>query len=153
MKILATSELAAMQREQDTLVADYADRINKAWQQVKAAGALIRKTRKTIGPELELVEIPLAKWLVRKGYAIAQQQRCRGGRVDIVDHTNKNIIECKFRGNERNLFDAGVQLKNYHPEFPGHALVIAVHEVEPPAEWLCRALEGVGFRVIETQDL
>lgn len=98
--------------------------------------------------ERQRVELPLAEQLISDGHKIKRQVKCTLGRIDILDYTTKEIIECKKIGTERDLFDAARQLRDYRFDFPDYGLVIAVTYVEDEAEWFASALRKVGFKIL-----
>lgn len=101
------------------------------------------------GPEVTLVERPLAEARIARGHNIRRQHRCSTGIIDIYDLTADEIIECKHRGTNAALGEAGGQLRRYGRVFPGARLTIAVLSVDPAADWLAELLRRDGITIIE----
>lgn len=114
-----------------------------------------------------MVEEPLAKILCDAGHAIERQVSCVGGRVDILDFTTGEIIECKAWGSASDIAAAVTQLYRYRPgagvgspffrhstgrlPFRGRRLVVAVPSVEHDALWLADIVRRKGIRIIEVR--
>lgn len=142
---------------EDTKSPEYwGKRITEQWaksQTLQAeARAMVRAVRKkSVGPEIETVEDPLARALIEGGHDIKRQVVCDGGRIDIYDSTTSEIIECKARGNASSISDAVNQLNRYRPHFFDPQLAVAVPRVEPDALWMVAALREIGIRIIEVE--
>jgi hypothetical protein len=134
----------------DRTPAEWAATITTAWNKVHRRGP---KRSRGEGDENKNVETPLARFLQEYGHHILRQVPCAGGRIDILDTTTKELIECKARGNGRSLFDAAVQLKHYQKFYSDHRLVIAIPAVESDDKWLAEAFHAVGFRIFEVERL
>lgn len=137
------------------LVQEWADRINAAWRRTNidsaVARSLARNKRRGPSGESEKVELPLAAWLREMGHIIRRQVNCAGGRIDILDDTADEIIECKADGGLSSIVDAAKQLTLYQPSFPNRRLCIAVPFIDPRAMWMADALRKSGFRFIELE--
>lgn len=133
--------------------AEWAERINAAWAKMNGASAEARrlKRKKREGDESRVVEGPLASFLKDVGYEIKRQVTCPGGKIDILNETTKELIECKARGNGHSLYDAAFQLKHYQAAYPDHRLVIAVPTIEADCGWFADALRGAGFCILEVE--
>lgn len=126
-------------------------RIWDSWAHAQTASALARLGRdRKEGPELAKVEKPLAAKLKKMGHKVSRQVNCAGGRVDIVDYTSSDLIECKADGYLQSIVDAAKQLKGYQPSFPGMRLCIAVPFIDASAIWMAESLRQSGFHFIET---
>lgn len=108
-----------------------------------------KKARHWISLEITTVEEPLALALQQAGHEIRRQVTCSVGRIDILDDTTFEIIECKFLGDASRISDAVNQLHRYQSRFPGAQLAVAVPYVEDEAEWMIKALDAIGIRIIE----
>jgi hypothetical protein len=120
------------------------------WPHVIASSSQQRNKERGEGPEVSNVEGPLAFRLKSLGHDVRRQVRCAGGRIDIVDITASDIIECKADGDLQSIVDAAKQLKRYHPSYPQMRLCIAVPFIEPSATWMADSLRNAGFQFIET---
>lgn len=112
-----------------------------------------RKRSSTAQDERDQVEQPLASHLQFLGHVIKRQVKCSGGRIDILDVTANEIIECKLSGSASSLTAAVLQVRGYGVQFPSASLAIAVPVVEPDAVWLADVLPQTGVRVIEVSKL
>lgn len=101
--------------------------------------------------ELLTVELPLYDELRAAKHDVRRQVACSKGRVDIVDDTNGELIECKARGDISSIAAAREQLRHYRHDFFDPYLAIAVPRVEPEARWLLPALAAEDIRVIEIE--
>lgn len=143
-------------QESSAAAREWAARISAAWDKVSLAQ---NEGRRAAGPkpknsdEILFVEQPLSEWLVRRGHIIERQVKCAGGRVDIVDSTSKELIECKASGRISSIVAAARQLKHYESVFDGFGMVIAVPRIDESADWMVVALRGIGFRFIEVRKL
>jgi hypothetical protein len=138
----------------EALVQQWADRINATWRRAKQEAAIEKAMeRKPRGPsgESQKVELPLAAMLRSMGHVVRRQVSCAGGRIDILDDTAEEIIECKADGELSSIVDAARQLKLYQPSFPNRRLCIAVPFIDPRAMWMADALRKAGFRFIELE--
>lgn len=136
------------------VVQEMFDRINATWLRAKQEAAIARAMeRKRRGPsgESEKVELPLAALLRGRGHVVRRQVSCAGGRVDILDDTAQEVIECKADGELSSIVDAARQLTLYQPSFPNRRLCIAVPIIDPRAMWMADALRKAGFRFIELE--
>jgi hypothetical protein len=133
--------------------AEWAARINAAWAKVHTVDSRRSKRERREGDESKLVEIPLASFLREIGYQIKRQVSCCAGRIDILNITTKELIECKAKGNGRSLYDAAFQLKHYQTFYPDHRLVIAVPSIKPDYEWFAEALRSARFCILEVEKI
>lgn len=99
--------------------------------------------------EIDHVEKPLFERLVRAGHRVERQVICSAGRIDILDITANEIIECKATGTVTDLATAVNQLKRYAPHYSGAILSVAVPFVDADAIWLAEMLARGGINVIE----
>ena len=99
--------------------------------------------------ELHAVELPLVAALREGAHDVRRQVRCGNFRLDIVDDTTGEIIECKARGNAASICAAVGQLRRYRHHIFDPQLAIAVPLVEPEAQWLAEMLKREGIRIIE----
>lgn len=136
-------------RTNDAAMKENAEQLKQGLEEALTLGLEILKAPPPIGPEVELVEGPLAAALLRAGHTIRRQRRCANGVIDIYDVTADELIECKATGTAGALAEAGSQLQRYRKSFPGAAMVIAVPFVSADAEWLSHLLRQQGISIIE----
>lgn len=130
-------------------VVDKIERIWELWPQIKATGG--RRGPRDKGPEELKVEAPLAAKLKSMKHEVRRQVKCAGGRIDIVDFTAGDLIECKADGHLQSIVDAAKQLKSYQPSYPRMRLCIAVPFIDPTAAWMAESLRNSGFHFIEVE--
>lgn len=104
-------------------------------------------------PEYRLVEKPLMQGLRSIGHQVNNQFYCKAGYIDLYDTTDKEIIECKARGDINHLTAAHSQLLKYKVALNEiNHIAIAVPRIEEKAEDFARALFENGIRVIQTDN-
>jgi len=99
--------------------------------------------------ELDEVETPLFERRVRAGHRVERQVICASGRIDILDISANEIIECKAAWTATDLVTAVNQLRRYAPHYTGAVLSVAVPSVDADALWLVELLGRAGINVIE----
>jgi hypothetical protein len=99
--------------------------------------------------EREQVEKPLAEHRGRLGHLVERQVICGAGRIDILDVTANEIIECKASGSGSDIVAAVNQLRRYAQHYSNARLTVAVPYVEEDGIWLAELIEHIGIAVIE----
>lgn len=110
------------------------------------------KKRSVTQIERDEVELPLAESRKSRGHIVQRQVICGAGRIDILDVTANEIIECKASGSAGDIVAAVTQLRRYSAHYSGARLVVAVPWIDVEAAWLVDLLSRIGIFVIEVSD-